>query len=365
MLEIFQIITVGFAAFLALCTLLPFSKLPHGMVRGPEFGRLQLLAFGVALIPFTIWLLDDEWQMFAALCIGITIFANLAYVARFTPLWRKQSYSANAELMQNTDRHITLLASNVKMSNRNYDALLELVARHDPDMVTVIEPDDKWMEALAPLREKYAFHNETALDTGYGLALYSRLTLSDTEVRDRITEGVPSIKTTVTLPSGNDIRLYIVHPEPPVLSARTTARDSEIVLAGLDAKDDPLPSIIAGDLNDVAWSHTTRLFLRLTGLLDPRVGRGFYNTFNALYPFFRWPLDHLFHDARFRLVSMQRLEKIGSDHFPVQFTLALAETEAGETPDVRDGEEEEAREMISEEKKRDHEPVGTDWETDD
>ena len=58
---------------------------------------------------------------------------------------------------------------------------------------------------------------------------------------------------------------------------------------------------------------------------DPRVGRGFYPTFNANYPVLRWPLDHLFVSPHFELMQIDLLPDIGSDHLPIFFRLCLKE----------------------------------------
>ena len=68
------------------------------------------------------------------------------------------------------------------------------------------------------------------------------------------------------------------------------------------------------DASDATW---TKLFRHISGTLDPRIGRGFYNTFNANIPILRWALDHIFHTNDFFLNKIRRLPHIGSDHFPM------------------------------------------------
>ena len=115
---------------------------------------------------------------------------------------------------------------------------------------------------------------------------------------------------------------------------------AELVMVARSVAETDQPVIVTGDLNDVAWSETTRLFRKISGLLDPRVGRGMFNTFHADYWCVRWPLDHLFHSGHFTLRRMRRLTSIGSDHFPILAELVY-------------------------EPRRDHEQAGLDDDADD
>jgi endonuclease/exonuclease/phosphatase (EEP) superfamily protein YafD len=128
------------------------------------------------------------------------------------------------------------------------------------------------------------------------------------------------------------VRLYCLHPRPPVPpeSMKSTDRDAELLLVGKMVKQQDEPAIVMGDLNDVAWSYNTRLFLKTSQMLDPRIGRGFYNTFNANYPLMRWSLDHVFHTEDFQLNKLEVLPDIHSDHFPVYFSLSYEPNEDAE-----------------------------------
>jgi endonuclease/exonuclease/phosphatase (EEP) superfamily protein YafD len=162
-----------------------------------------------------------------------------------------------------------------------------------------------------------------ALSNGYGLCLFSRLELVNPEIRFLIDEAIPSIKSGIRLSSGAIIDLYGMHPQPPTLLQDSTERASELLLIGTEISQNTRPAVVLGDLNDVAWSSSTSTFKRVGKLLDPRRGRGFFNTYPAKWPGLRLPLDYIFHTSHFSVRHMRVLSRFGSDHLPLVAALSL------------------------------------------
>src|SRR5690606_23708948 len=126
-------------------------------------------------------------------------------------------------------------------------------------------------------------------------------------------------------------------------------RDAELMLvADIVARKPEASWIVAGDFNDVAWSHTTRMFQRISGLKDPRVGRGFYNTYHAQYPWLRFPIDQVFISANGNVAEMVRFHPAGSDHFAITAELSFANQASPNTPTASSSDMQEAEEMVEE-----------------
>lgn len=349
--------------FLLFATGISFARIAHGFVRVFAFPRLQFLVLTLVLMPLTVWLVEPGTWMWSLLAgQAIVLVVQAVSIAQFTPLRKRQSQRYEGD--SDGPNTVSILSYNVKMSNRSYDKAIELVRDVDPDIAIFMETDDGWAQALEALHADRPHVVSHPLENSYGMILMSRHELRDTQLQYLVMEGVPSIRTTVVLPDGQRFHLYGVHPEPPVPHVDSAGRDAELVKVAQLVEKDTLPAMVCGDLNDVAWSHTTRLFQRVSRLLDPRVGRGFYNTFDARFWFLRWPLDHLFHDPRFHLIAMKRLSHIGSDHFPMYFKVALTNSaEEAEMPPEKDADDrEECAEIEKDAREIDRDAVGTDWE---
>jgi endonuclease/exonuclease/phosphatase (EEP) superfamily protein YafD len=336
-------------SLMIVATLLPLLRHDAWWVRVCDFPRLQIVALTAATIaayPFAAGLSGPV--DYAFLCVLALALAYQGYMMfPYTRLSRRQVQWARERPAGAT---FSLLFANVLMTNRRAARLREIIRACDPDILLTVETDEWWADQL---REFERSHPHTVLrpqPNTYGMTLYSRLELINPEVKFLVEDDIPSIHTRVRLPSGVEVELRCLHPRPPfpTESEQSTKRDAELLVVGQEVKGLKTPVVVFGDLNDVAWSRTNYLFQDISGLLDPRIGRGVYNTFHAKYPFVRFPLDHFFHSNHFRLVTLKRLPYFGSDHFPVLITLSYEPDAVVEQEELQadEGEQEEAREKI-------------------
>lgn len=113
-------------------------------------------------------------------------------------------------------KQISLIVSNVLTPNDKYHLLLEQIMTLKPDLLLTLESDTTWENALREIEGDYPYRVPVPLDNLYGMHLYSRLPLSNTEVKFILSDEIPSIHTTVTLRSGMPVQLYCLHPKPLV-----------------------------------------------------------------------------------------------------------------------------------------------------
>jgi endonuclease/exonuclease/phosphatase (EEP) superfamily protein YafD len=308
-----------------IATLLPVSRHPHWMVRGLDFPRLQIGALSALLLLAQVFFLDlhltISWALLTATAICVSW--QLWWILPYTPLWPKEAIDS---IDADSDRKICVLTSNVLTTNRNAELLIHLAQLHRPDILVTLESDQWWENELKALEPEMPYSIKCPLDNFYGMHVFSCLPLIEKEISFLVEDDVPSIHALVKMRSGDEVRMHFLHPAPPspTENPESKERDAELIIVGRSVAESKQPVIVVGDLNDVAWSATTRLFRKISGLLDPRVGRGLFNTFHVNYPLLRWPLDHLFHSDHFTICSIGRLPSIGSDHFPLLTCLTLA-----------------------------------------
>ncbi|MEX0618531.1 MAG: endonuclease/exonuclease/phosphatase family protein [Pseudohongiellaceae bacterium] len=303
---------------LLLLTLTPRLQLQHWTVRVLDYPRLQLFTISLVLLVLELLLLDfsnqSSWWIVAAtlFCLGYQGW----WIYPYTPLVRVEVKNADA---LGKDRTVKLLVANVYGKNRRAEPLLALVEESKPDLLLTLESNSWWEKQLDSLEPEYPYTIKRAQENLYGMHLYSKLPLSQSSIEYLLNDDIPSIHTLVSLPCGEKVRAHFLHPDPPhpKFSVDTSERDAELVIVGRSVADDDSPTLVAGDLNDVAWSSTTRLFRKISRLRDPRVGRGMFNTYSAEHWFLRWPLDHLFVSDHFTVNAIRKLGNIRSDHFPL------------------------------------------------
>lgn len=308
--------------FFIVATAIPFIQSPVWWIRVFDFPRLQIaIACLISIILCLIYIRHNKLYLILLLSLlAIAFCYQISKIIVYTPLYPLQAKNSNPKTASDS---FSLMVANILMTNEKTEAFKKKVYKYEPDILVIIEPNARWEQKLRELDDSYPYFIKYPLENTYGMILYSKLPLNDKKINFLVEQNVPSLYASVRLPSGNSFDLYGIHPKPPTPSSSSFHRDEEVLIAATKIRERNSPALVAGDLNDVGWSRTTQRFQEYSRLADPRQGRGLFNTYNAQIPLFRYPLDHIFYSENFGLIKMEKLENIGSDHFPIFIKLTF------------------------------------------
>jgi endonuclease/exonuclease/phosphatase (EEP) superfamily protein YafD len=237
---------------------------------------------------------------------------------------------------QTAGSQLRILLLNVHSTNTRHDQVLEFVHAHAPDLVGLLEINDRWLEALNPLRLQYPHLVAEPRDDNFGIALYSRLPLAEGRIVYWGQAGLPSIRARLL---GSHLAvnefspmLLLTHPLPPSNPEQFRLRNEQLEALATTASEPDHPVILLGDLNVTPWSPYFRQLLRRTQLRDSARGHGLRGTWPAQFPPLRIPIDHCLVSRGVEVIDRQVGPALGSDHLPLRVTLRLPDSRAPDIP---------------------------------
>ena len=216
-------------------------------------------------------------------------------------------------------RHFKLLSYNIYNSNQDIQAVWAEVARHDADVVILIEFGPN-KAALKPRLEKaYPYHRSCDDDWDCAIGLYSRLPVSEFHVTRPRDDAGPSIITAEIKLADTPVTIAGVHILSPNRGPRANFKELDHLAERARRRSTPM--VVAGDLNTTIWAHAFDNFRRKSGLKH----------MGALIP--TWPaqplplpqlgIDHVFTSQELRINEIASGDPSGSDHVPLIATIEL------------------------------------------
>lgn len=263
------IVGVSLALLLVLGSILALFNWRVWIVYGLRAQKFQLgILLSLMLVSFPFYKTEISWLDYSMVLLMIsTVIVNFYGIFPFTPFAKKELSSTKDDT-----NAFSFLTANVRMSNEKDEVLLEQIKTYQSDAILLTEVNNRWIQSVAVLKNDYPYTCIQAQENTYGMALYSKYPLEDTQVEFLVDPDVPSIHCKFRFREGQLIQFLGLHPRPPAPWTKEENKDIELIVAAVRTNENLYPSIVSGDLNDVAWSPATQQFKMLSGLIDPRVG---------------------------------------------------------------------------------------------
>jgi endonuclease/exonuclease/phosphatase (EEP) superfamily protein YafD len=243
------------------------------------------------------------WRM--AVLAGAAAAINAAMIA---PMWLPPATPVAGPGLR-------LMSINLDVNNDRADLVTEVVRAADPDVLILLEVNDRWERELASLQAAYPHGRVHARADGFGLALLARVPIEDLDVVYWGTGAIPSMVGEVSTADGDSLCIVATHPVPPSGGEGSRRRNEHLAEMAEFVADVAGPVVVMGDLNVTPWSPYFRSLVDRAGLR--RAGRGIDPTWPDTFAAIGIPIDHCLHTAEVVVIEHDVGGSVGSDHRPL------------------------------------------------
>jgi endonuclease/exonuclease/phosphatase (EEP) superfamily protein YafD len=216
---------------------------------------------------------------------------------------------------------VKLFFANVYFRNYQHKKLIRLIHDERPDVIGLVEVTSQWLRKLDALREDYPYRVAVPDEVFAGIAVFSRLPLSDARVLQLGDTHLPAIAATLATAQG-PVALVVVHPSSPGTPEYFEQRNRQVRALAEYARAAARPLVVAGDLNMSMWNRHYRPLVEAGGLHNAREGQGVDATWPAGWPL-GVPIDHILATDDVQLRNFRVLRAFGSDHRPITADVAI------------------------------------------
>ncbi|MFT4033767.1 MAG: endonuclease/exonuclease/phosphatase family protein [Siphonobacter sp.] len=266
---------------------------------------VQCLAAGIILLPITL-VMRSPLSILTAAAIAINAWQVIPWI-----MPKSQVINQRADLR--------VMHTNVLFTNTDCQKDIKIIKQQNPDILLVAEATPSFFQAFRKnLHQQYPYEYIVYAKSHCYMLIGSRtpLTVFHEAVRaNRMLHVRTRIK-------GKEIAIVSVHPRTPLFASWYAIRNNRLKGAFQEAKQETLPTILAGDFNISVFSPVYQSFMAETGLDAARKGFGIAPTYRNGYGPFMIPIDHILTKG-FKTSNFYTLDMPGSDHKAVVADLKL------------------------------------------
>ena len=256
--------------------------------------------------------------IFPALCVSLLLGKRLISIALFICLSIHCFEVLRSYLPKQTDGEpagpvIRVMTNNLWAGNYSQAAQVHHIQSVNPDIIVFQEYTSHWEQALSKSLPDYLYQEALVFDNPFGIALYSKFPLIESDIRVFAYDQYPTVEGKVAI-GDHELIVIGVHPPPPVTASRYVERNRQLTLLGTAARSINKPMLILGDLNTTQWSGHFRQLEENGNLTDVRRGFGILTTWPSSRWLLRIPIDHILVNDQIKTVQTKVGEFAGSDH---------------------------------------------------